>query len=177
MGTHECGLFHEQLYSECTRPDGAIMLKIVGSGSSVTPTPTLSPTPTSSSTPTPTPTTGITPTPTQTAGASCSVHYAITNQWSTGFGATLTINNTGTSAINGWSLQFSFANGQTITQLWNGSFTQTGSAVTVTNASYNGSIAAGATLSSAPGFNGSLTGTTNTAPSTFTLNGTTCSVI
>jgi mannan endo-1,4-beta-mannosidase len=54
-----------------------------------TPTPTSTPTATPTTIPTATPTTGITPTPTQTTGASCSVHYAITNQWPGGFGASL----------------------------------------------------------------------------------------
>jgi len=155
-------------------------------GSGVTPTPTqgitptptqgITPTPTQGITPTPTQGTTPTPTPTQVSGAGCRVHYAITNQWPGGFSAALTITNTGTTAINGWSLQFSFANGQTITQLWSGNFTQTGSAVTITNLSYNGSIAPGATLSSAPGFNGSWNGS-NSVPTAFTLNGQACSVV
>jgi cellulase/cellobiase CelA1 len=104
------------------------------------------------------------------------VHYAITNQWSGGFGAGFTITNTGSTAINGWNLQFSFPNGQTITQLWNGSYTQSGSNVTVTNASFNGTIAPGTSLSSEPGFNGTWNGT-NSAPTAFTLNGIACSVV
>jgi alpha-galactosidase len=187
-----------------------VVLKIVGSGSSVTPTPASTPTltatpprtptptatpavtPTPTATPartptvtptatpttgvTPTPTRGVTPTPTASSGTHCSVHYAITNQWQGGFGASFVITNTGTTAINGWSLQFSFPNGQTITQVWNGSFTQTGSAVTITNLSYNGSIPAGAQASSEPGFNGTWNGT-NTAPAAFTLNGVACTVV
>jgi hypothetical protein len=134
-------------------------------GSSTTPTPTPSPTRTPAATPTSTPGSGV-----------CSIHYAITNQWTGGFGATISITNTGATTINGWRLQFSFPNGQTITQLWNGSYTQSGSAVTITNASYNGSIPAGETLNSPPGFNGSWTGS-NGSPAAFTLNGTTCAVI
>ena len=164
--------------------DNAVQASIVaaGYGSSVSSTPT--PTPTNGTTPTPTPTSGTTPTPTPThgttptpiSGASCSVHYAITNQWSGGFGTSLTITNTGSTVINGWSLQFSFPNGQTITQLWNGSYTQSGSAVTITNVSYNGSIPAGGTVSSAPGFNGSWSGS-NGSPTAFALNGATCTVV
>jgi hypothetical protein len=104
------------------------------------------------------------------------VHYAITNQWPGGFAASFTITNTGSTAINGWSLQFSFANGQQIAQGWNGTFSQSGSTVTITNSSYNASIAAGSALSSEPGFNGTWNGT-NTAPTAFTLNSTTCSVV
>lgn len=125
---------------------------------------------------TPTPTATLTATPTGTpAGASCSVHYVISNQWNTGFTATVNITNTGSTAINGWTLNFNFPNGQTIMPSpWNGNFTQSGSMVTITNLSYNGSIPAGGTLSSPPGFNASWNGI-NSPPAAFTLNGATCS--
>lgn len=128
------------------------------------------------STPTPTTTAGTTPTPTPTqtsGGSSCKVVYTIVNQWSGGFQGSFSITNTGSSAMNGWSLVFSFANGQTITQIWNASDSQSGSQVTVTNLSYDGTIAPGSTLSSV-GFLGTWNGT-NTAPAAFTLNGTLCS--
>lgn len=145
-----------------------------------TPVPTITPTPGTTPTPVVTPTPGVTPTPvvtpTPTPGGACQVHYAVTNQWPTGFGATISITNTGSTAINGWSLQFSFPNNQTVTQGWNGSFSQQGSAVTITNLSYNGTIAPGASLSSSPGFNGSYSGSNN-PPTAFTLNGQTCSVV
>lgn len=137
--------------------------------------PTPTPTPTSGTTPAPTPTRGTTPTPTPTQPAgssSCHVVYAITNQWQGGFQASLSITNTGSSAINGWSLVFSFANGQTITQIWNATSSQTGSKVTVTNVSYDASIAPGATQNTV-GFLGSWT-STNAVPTSFALNGVTC---
>ncbi len=129
----------------------------------------VTPTPTSTSTPTPSPT----PSPTPISGAGCKIGYTITNQWPGGFGVSLTITNTGTTAINSWSLQFTFPSGQTITQLWNGNYTQSGGKVSITNLSYNGSIPAGATLSSNPGFNGSWSGS-NQAPTSFTLNSVPC---
>ena len=148
-------------------------------GTVPTPTPTSgttpTPTPTSGTTPTPTPTSGTTPTPTPTqpsGGSSCHVVYGIANQWPGGFQGSLSITNTGSSTINGWTLVFSFANGQTITQIWNASDTQAGSQVTVANLSYDATIAPGATLNSI-GFLGSWNGT-NTAPTSFTLNGATC---
>lgn len=153
-----------------TVPARSLVTYVLAGSGSVSPTPTA----TSGTTPTATPTRGITPTP--VSGASCSVNYAITNQWQGGFGTNLTITNTGSTAINGWTLQFSFPNGQTITQLWGGSFTQSGSAVTVTNASYNASISPGQSLASPPGFNGTWNGT-NASPSAFTLNGMACSVV
>jgi hypothetical protein len=143
-----------------------------GSGSTPTPTPTVGTTPTA----TPTSSGGSTPTPTPTqssGGSSCKVVYTIANQWPGGFQGSLSITNTGTAVINSWSLTFSFANGQTITQIWNASASQSGSQVTVTNLSYDASIAPGTTLSSV-GFLGSWNGT-NTAPTSFTLNGTPCS--
>jgi cellulase/cellobiase CelA1 len=51
----------------------------------------------------------------------------------------------GASAINGWTVRWTLASGQTITQLWNGTLTTSGSAVTVKNLSWNGSLAPGAT--------------------------------
>jgi rhamnogalacturonan endolyase len=155
---------------------------VTGSGGGGTPTPTPTtgttptPTPTSTTGATPTPTVGTTPTatPTSTTGLACSVHYAITNQWAGGFGATFVITNTGTTTINGWSLVFSFANGQTVSSGWNGTFSQSGSVVTITNLSYNGSLAPGSSPSSEPGFNATWN-STNSAPTAFTLNGTVCS--
>lgn len=101
----------------------------------------------------------------------CHVTYTVSNQWNTGFTANLTIGNTGTTTIAGWTLVWTFAAGQTLTSTWSGTFSQSGSTVTVTNASYNGTIAPGGSVSI--GFNGAWSGT-NPVPTSFTLNGTTC---
>ena len=122
--------------------------------------------------PTPTPVS----TPPGSSGSTCSVRYIITNQWSGGFQAASTITNTGTTPINGWRLSFSFSNGQTITRLWNGNRAQDGSAVTVTNVSFNASIPPGASLGSSPGFLGTWNGT-NSPPTAFTLNGVNCTIV
>jgi hypothetical protein len=106
-------------------------------------------------------------------GSTCHVGYTITNQWPGGFGASITIDNTGTTALSNWTLTWSFANGQTVTQLWNGNVAQSGSKVTVTNMSYNGSIPAGGSYTGV-GFNGSWNNTTNAVPTSFAVNGTTC---
>jgi hypothetical protein len=107
------------------------------------------------------------------SGSSCHVGYTISPQNSSAFGAAISIQNTGTTALNSWTLTWTFANGQTITSLWNGSETQSGAAVTVKNLSYNGTIAAGATYTGI-GFNGTWNGTTNAVPASFAVNGTTC---
>ncbi|MEU7620045.1 glycoside hydrolase family 9 protein [Micromonospora rifamycinica] len=126
------------------------------------------------STPTPTPTSTPTPTPTPTLPASsCKVGYT-TSDWTSGFTASITITNTGTTALTGWSLAFTFpTSGQKVGQGWSATFAQTGAAVTATSMSYNGALAPGASTSI--GFNGTHTGS-NPKPTTFTLNGAACTV-
>jgi Cellulose binding domain len=107
------------------------------------------------------------------AQAACKVVYTISPQNNSAFGAAITVQNTGTTAWSSWSLSWAFANGQTVSSLWNGNEIQTGANVTVTNESYNGSIAAGGSLTGV-GFNGTWNGVTNAAPASFAVNGTTC---
>ncbi len=59
------------------------------------------------------------PDPDPTPTGACTVTYKVTNQWSGGFQADVQLTNTGTSAWNGWSLDWSFADGQKVTQVWN----------------------------------------------------------
>jgi phosphoheptose isomerase len=105
----------------------------------------------------------------------CTVDYTISSQWQGGFGAAIAIVNNGSTALTSWTLTWSFANGQTITQLWNGVESQSGANVTVNNVSYNGSISAGGTLSGM-GFNGTWNNVTNAIPTAISLNGTACTV-
>jgi len=137
-----------------------------------TPPPTTPP-PTTPPPTTPPPTTPPPTTPPPTTpppSGSCSVTYTITNQWGGGFQADVKI--TSAKAVNGWTLVWSFANGQQITQIWSALQTQSGAVVTARNESYNGTIAAGGSASF--GFLGSWT-TTNAKPTAFTLNGSACS--
>ncbi len=109
------------------------------------------------------------------AQTACNIVYTIYPQNSTAFGTGITINNTGTTAITNWNLTWSFANGQSISSLWNGSVAQSGANVTVSSLSYNGSIAAGGNYTGL-GFDGLWNGTANAVPASFALNGVTCSV-
>lgn len=106
-----------------------------------------------------------------TPGGSCSVGYRIVGQWPGGFQGEITIRNTGTTAIDGWKLGFAFANGQTITNMWGGTPTQTGGSVSVAPASYTSTIAAKGSVT--VGFTGAQSGT-NAAPAAFTLSGAAC---
>jgi hypothetical protein len=104
------------------------------------------------------------------AATGCQVTYAISSQWQGGFGANVTITNLGDPLTN-WTLTWSFGAGQTVTQAWNTTLTQSGAAVTAKNAGYNGAVAAGGTVSL--GFNGSWTGS-NPVPTRFAVNGLDC---
>ena len=107
-------------------------------------------------------TTPTTPPTTSPAGSgACTAAYSITNQWAGGFQAAVTVT-TGSSAINGWIVTWQFANGQTVTQSWNTSLSESGAMVTARNLSYNGALAAGA--STQFGFLGSWNNAANTAP-------------
>jgi len=90
----------------------------------------------------------------------CSATYRIDGQWPGGFGATVTVR-AGASAIGSWTVRWTFANGQTITQLWNGVDTPNGAAHTVRNAPHNGSLGAG--TSTTFGFNATWSAT-NSSP-------------
>ncbi|MBL6276593.1 CotH kinase family protein [Micromonospora fiedleri] len=121
--------------------------------------PTTTPPPT---TPTPGPTTPPPgPTTPPPGGDACTATYAVTNQWTGGFQAEVRVT-AGPAAIGNWTVTWTFANGQTISQAWNATVTSQGSAVTARNVSYNGTLAAGA--STTFGFLGTFAGT-NTAPS------------
>ena len=81
------------------------------------------------------------------------------------------ITNTGPAPVNGWALDWTFPGNQKVTQLWNGSFTQSGESVRVTNASHDPSISPGGTVT--VGVTGSFT-SGNTSPPAFALNGRAC---
>jgi poly(hydroxyalkanoate) depolymerase family esterase len=104
-------------------------------------------------------------------GGSCKVVYTTNSQWPGGFTAQVVISNTGSSAISSWNLGFTFPGDQKLTSDYNGTFSQSAEAVTLTNASYNGSIAAGGSVT--VGFQGTWTNS-DAAPTAFTLNGATC---
>jgi Glycosyl hydrolase family 12/Cellulose binding domain len=105
-------------------------------GSSPSPSPSPSPTTTSPS---------PSPSPSSSGTGTCSGTYSVVNSWPGGFQGQVVVKNTGSGTLNGWSLRWTFPGSQTITNLWNGSYTQSGNTVTVSNASYDGSLAPGAT--------------------------------
>ena len=112
------------------------------------------------------------PPPTSPAGPlSCHVTYTTSSQWTGGFVANLTISNTGTSAINGWTLGFTFPGDQKVTNSWNATVAQSGETVTASNASYDAAISPGG--STTLGMQGTWA-SSDAAPASFTVNGTGC---
>jgi cellulose 1,4-beta-cellobiosidase len=106
------------------------------------------------------------------SGSSCHVVYTLNSLWNVGFNVGITIQNAGAAAINGWTLGWNWPANESIQQAWNSNLVSGGPNVVLTNASWNGSIAPGATLTGV-GFNGTYTGT-YVAPTTFYLNGSAC---
>ncbi|MEU3164903.1 cellulose binding domain-containing protein [Streptosporangium sp. NPDC006930] len=128
---------------------------------SSTATPSPSPSPSATPSPSPSPTPGI---------GACRVAYTM-NSWNNGFTTAISITNTGSTALNGWSLSFTLPSGQAITSGWNATYSPTTGTVNATNVGYNAALAPGASLEI--GFQATHSGNTS-KPSSFTLNGNTC---
>ncbi|MFD5847091.1 cellulase family glycosylhydrolase [Streptomyces chartreusis] len=105
--------------------------------------------------------------------ATCGVSYRVTNEWPGGFQGEIVIRNTGSSAINGWTLRWTFPDSQRVSNLWGGTPTQSGAEVSVAAASYSATIAPAGSVTL--GFTATKGGT-NPSPTAFTLNDSACSV-
>ena len=92
--------------------------------------------------------------------------------WNTGLTENITITSA-TAITGGWSLVFTLPGGQTITSGWGAGYTPTSGQVTARNVSYNADIPAGTPTTI--GFQANHTGNT-AAPTSFTLNGTACTI-
>lgn len=91
--------------------------------------------------------------------------------WNNGLTDNITVTNTGSSTLDGWTLTFTLRSGQTITSGWNATFSPTSGAVTARNVGYNGTLAPGASTSI--GFQATHSGDSR-GPTDFELNGTAC---
>ncbi|MEV4445032.1 glycoside hydrolase family 18 chitinase [Streptomyces mirabilis] len=102
------------------------------------------------------------------AATSATATYTKTQDWGTGFEGKWTVTNTGTTSISSWTIDWDFPSGTSVTSAWDADVTSSGTHWTAKNKSYNGTLAAGASVSF--GFNGAGTG----SPSNCTLNGGSC---
>ncbi|MEV7087013.1 glycoside hydrolase family 18 chitinase [Streptomyces sp. NPDC093085] len=102
------------------------------------------------------------------AAASATATYTKVSDWGTGFEGKWTVQNTGTTALDSWTVEWDFPSGTAVTSGWDADITGSGTHWTAKNKSWNGTLAAGASVSF--GFNGTGSG----APTGCKLNGVSC---
>lgn len=72
---------------------------------------------------------------------SCRATATIDAQWGSGFVATVTVRNTGTLPLDRWRVSWRWSGDERVQTAWGGVAETSGTDVTVTNASYNGTLA------------------------------------
>ncbi|MFY4721152.1 cellulose-binding domain-containing protein [Streptomyces sp. LaBMicrA B280] len=103
------------------------------------------------------------------ADSGCRVDYAV-DQWSGGYTAAIKVTNLG-PAVTSWRLTWTYGGDQKVTSAWNASASQSGKAVTVTDAGWNGALATGSSADF--GVQGTYQAA-NPTPSDFAVNGVSC---
>jgi chitin-binding protein len=137
-----------------------------GGGTTPTTPPTTSPTTAPTTPPTTAPTTPPTTAPTTAtpttppATGACTAAYSVTSQWQGGYQSNVTVT-AGSTALKNWIVTLTYPSAQTIQQAWSATVNASGTTVTATNASYNGTLGAGG--STTFGFIGSGTSSAPTA--------------
>ncbi|WP_271190311.1 right-handed parallel beta-helix repeat-containing protein [Dactylosporangium matsuzakiense] len=85
-------------------------------------------------------------TPPASSGArGCTATYQLTGSWSGGFQGAVAVANSGPGLVSDWTVRLTLPAGQTVTQAWNAGFTQSGTLLTVTNSTWNGTLGLGGT--------------------------------
>jgi endoglucanase len=133
------------------QPDLAFSLANGAPNPPVTSSPTASPSSSSASpspsSPSPSPSSASpsasSASPSTPSGAGCTAVFKVTSSWNGGYQGQVTV--TAGKAIGGWAASWTLGSGQSISQVWNGTLTVSGSAATVRNVSWNGPLGAGAT--------------------------------
>jgi Cellulose binding domain len=131
------------------------------SSPSQSPSPTSSPTSSPSRSPSPSPSPSASPSPSSSPTSSpgkgtCALTSSLTNSWPGGFQLQLTVTNSGSVPVTGWTAGFMFADTvESTANSWNATVTQSGTKVSAVNASYDGSIAAGGSTTFGMVVNGS----------------------
>ncbi|MFF9310675.1 cellulase family glycosylhydrolase [Streptomyces sp. NPDC014748] len=88
----------------------------------------------------------------------CTAAYTVSDDWGSGFNASVTVKNSGTVALKSWKVTWTWPGAQKITNIWNATYTQSGATVTAVNAAHNGAVAPGTSTSF--GFGGAPGGAT-----------------
>ncbi|WP_255435955.1 cellulose binding domain-containing protein [Salinispora sp. H7-4] len=128
------------------------------------------PTPSKSTTQDPTPPTAPIPGEPPTLPdppSACTAKYTVVESWPGGFKGEVKIKNNTSASWSGWRVEWTWPSGQQLTEVWDGSHRSSGASVTVTNMSYNGTLAPNGTTTF--GFLADNTGT-NQAPTVTCAN-------
>ena len=108
--------------------------------------PTTSANPTKTATTTTAATTTAATTTAATGSRTCTAAYSVTSSWTGGFTAAVNVT-AGSTNISGWRVTLNLPGGAAISSLWNGVGSGASGTVTVSNASYNGALAAAGSTS------------------------------
>ncbi|MDJ1135196.1 glycoside hydrolase family 18 chitinase [Streptomyces iconiensis] len=100
--------------------------------------------------------------------AEATATYTKVSDWGTGFEGKWTVKNTGTTALNGWTINWTYPTGTKVTSAWDADVTNSGTTWTAKDKGWNANLAPGASVSF--GFNGSGNGN----PAECKLNGGSC---
>lgn len=103
--------------------------------------------------------------------AACAVSYVVRDRWDGGFVADVTLVNKG-ATLQGWTMSWTYPDGQRVTRAWNAAVSQRSRAVTASDVGWNGRLGGGA--STTFGVQGTHRGSTAT-PVGLTVNGVACS--
>ena len=87
---------------------------------------------------------GLAGTITSGLAADVTVTFDVSEIWADGFSGSISIDNEGPVALQGW--EFVFAGGPEISSLWNGEWSQTDGLVTIADLGWNGSIPVGGSV-------------------------------
>ncbi|RLU99165.1 chitinase [Streptomyces griseocarneus] len=77
---------------------------------------------------------------------SATATFAKTSDWGTGFQAEWTVKNTGTTTINGWTVEWDFPSTTSVGAYWDTLLSSSGSHFTAKNREYNSTLAPGASV-------------------------------
>ena len=106
------------------------------------------------------------------AAGGCHVSYLDQSDWGAGFTGNLTITNTSSTAWTSWTVSWTYSGNQQVYTSWNGNYTQSGQQVSISNASWDGNVAAGG-MTPVLGWNANYSGS-NANPTSFSVNGVLC---
>ena len=158
--------------NSCSIPNGTCTVVGAPPEGAVSPEPTASPSAAPTAAPTPSPTSSgssSSASSSPTVAADMTVAVKVTSDWGTGRNVDITVTNTGSQPITGWTVSMPWAG--TSVSMWNATGGVANGRLSATNASWNESLAPGATATIGLTDNGAFT-----APQTCTSSAGSCTI-